>query len=70
MRKSCLSKSYQIRPSSDLVSDQKKLFKKKLFFKIFSYVRVMQGWLFHNDPNYWHKEQAKALLTSVPKVIS
>ncbi|CAG2115197.1 unnamed protein product, partial [Medioppia subpectinata] len=30
-------------------------------------VWVMQGWLFVNDPGYWHKEQAKALLTSVPK---
>jgi hypothetical protein len=30
----------------------------------------MQGWLFNNDPNYWHKEQAKALLTSVPQVIT
>jgi hypothetical protein len=30
----------------------------------------MQGWLFHDDPNYWHKEQAKALLTSVPTVNS
>ncbi|CAG2113416.1 unnamed protein product, partial [Medioppia subpectinata] len=29
--------------------------------------KVMQGWLFVNDPGYWHKEQAKALLTSVPK---
>ncbi|XP_054161207.1 LOW QUALITY PROTEIN: alpha-N-acetylglucosaminidase-like [Oppia nitens] len=30
-------------------------------------VWVMQGWLFVNDPGYWHKDQAKALITSVPK---
>ncbi|CAG2169862.1 unnamed protein product, partial [Oppiella nova] len=28
---------------------------------------VMQGWLFVNEPEYWHKDQAKALLTSVPQ---
>ncbi|XP_071545524.1 alpha-N-acetylglucosaminidase isoform X2 [Panulirus ornatus] len=27
---------------------------------------VMQGWLFFNDAAFWHKQQAQALLTSVP----
>ncbi|XP_047493816.1 alpha-N-acetylglucosaminidase-like [Penaeus chinensis] len=27
---------------------------------------VMQGWIFYNAQQFWHTEQAKALLTSVP----
>ena len=30
--------------------------------------RLMQGWLFHNDPSFWKPPQIKALVTGVPKV--
>ncbi|VDH90347.1 alpha-N-acetylglucosaminidase [Mytilus galloprovincialis] len=28
---------------------------------------LMQGWLFHFDSSFWHPEQIRAMLTSVPK---
>jgi hypothetical protein len=33
-----------------------------------SFFRLMQGWLFVNDPSFWQPAQAEALLTSVPQV--
>lgn len=38
------------------------------FLMILFVHRVMQGWLFFNGATFWHKEQAQALLTSVPIV--